>query len=225
MRKEIPTSVKIFDKIAEKYEFTAYFLSFGILPYWFKKLEEVLPEGNKKELVLDLACGTGILFNRLTKKGYGTIVGLDYSLPMLKVAQRKNLAFLVRGDALELPFKNEKFHLVVVSLGLRHFQSPRKALQEIYRVLKPTGKVFILEVGIPKNEFLRRIFLKFLEKVILPLGKIRAKEEVYEHLLGSIINFPHYEGLLEIMKDIGFKKRGYKPIMGGLAVIYEGEKF
>ena len=222
-KKETPLGVRIFDKIADKYEFTAKFISFGILPYWLNQLVKTLPE--KGNSVLDLACGTGILFPKLVNR-FNKVYGLDYSLPMLRVAKRKKFGniYLVRGDALNLPFRKESFDSVVISLGLRHFPDIDKSLKEVYRVLKKGGTLHILEVGIPKNTILKKIFVSFLKYIVLPLGRLRAKEDVYEHLFGSIIEFPHYEKLIEKLHRIGFKGGNYKPLMFGVAVIYTARK-
>ena len=221
---EKPIGVRIFDRIADKYEFTAKFLSFGIMPYWLGRLVGgITPKS--EGAVLDLACGTGILFPKLSKR-FKKVVGLDYSLPMLKEAKKKEIenTFIVRGDALKLPFKEEVFDAVVISLGLRHFSDVEGALFETFRVLKKGGEIHILEVGIPKNPVLGKLFLTFLKRVVLPLGKLRAKEDVYEHLFGSIINFPHREELIKLMKRIGFSEANYEPVMGGIVYIYRGRK-
>jgi demethylmenaquinone methyltransferase/2-methoxy-6-polyprenyl-1,4-benzoquinol methylase len=222
-RKETPLGVRIFDKIADKYEFTAKFISFGILPYWLSRLVKTLPE--RGDRVLDLACGTGILFPKLVKR-FNKVYGLDYSLPMLKMAQKKGLenVYLVRGDALRLPFKNEIFDSVVVSFGLRHFPDIEKTLDEINRVLKKGGSLHILEVGIPRNPILKKLYMSFLKYVVLPLGKLRAKENVYHHLFGSIMEFPHYEKLIEKLHEKGFAEGNFKPLMFGIAVIYTARK-
>jgi len=219
-----PLGVRIFDRIADKYEFTAKFLSFGIMPYWLSRLSAgITPKRDGR--VLDLACGTGILFPKLVKR-FKTVVGLDYSLPMLSVAKEKpfNNVYLVRGDALELPFKENSFDTVVLSLGLRHFPYIGKSLKEIHRVLKEGGELHILEVGIPQNPLLGKLFLGFLKRVVLPLGKLRAKEDVYEHLFGSIIRFPHREGLVKLLTDIGFSSARYETVMGGIVYIYRAVK-
>jgi demethylmenaquinone methyltransferase/2-methoxy-6-polyprenyl-1,4-benzoquinol methylase len=217
-----PLGVEIFDRIAKHYEFTSKFLSFGVLPYWLKRLEATVEGG---EIVLDLACGTGVLFPKLSKK-FKKVVGLDYSLPMLEVAKGKSCpnCFTVRGDALRLPFKSESFSSVVVSLGLRHFSDIDDALREITRVLKPGGTLRVLEVGIPENAFLRRLFLTFLKRVVLPLGRLRAKEEVYDHLFGSIIRFPHENEFLKKLNSLGYEELEYEPVMFGVAYIYKGRK-
>jgi len=221
---ETPLGVRIFDKIADKYELTAKFLSFGIMPYWLSRLARgITPK--REGMVLDLACGTGILFPKLTAK-FKTVVGLDYSLPMLEVAKRKGIknTLLVRGDALKLPFGDEIFDTVVVSLGLRHFPDLELSLREIHRVLKKGGELHVLEVGIPQNPLLGKLFLTFLKRVILPLGKLRAKEDVYEHLFGSIIRFPHNGDFLKLLNRLGFSEGRFEPLMGGIAYVYRARK-
>ena len=216
------TSAKVFDRIANRYEVIAKFLSFGILPIWFKRLLEGVEEG---ERVLDLACGSGILFGELSKR-FNAVVGLDYSLPMLLVAKEKNVsnAYLVRGDALKLPFKDETFDTAVVSLGLRHFGDTESSLREIFRVLKKGGTLHILEVGIPRNPILEKLFLLFLKGVILPIGKLLSREEVFDHLFGSIVKFPHREKLTRLLKEIGFERADYESVTFGIAYIYRAKK-
>ncbi len=217
-----PLGVEIFDKIAKHYEWTSKFLSFGVLPYWLYRLKREIPAG---ERVLDLACGTGVLFGALSAR-FKTVIGLDYSLPMLKEASKKGCrnCLLVRGDALKLPFKDESFDTVVVSLGLRHFEDLEGSLKEIFRILKGGGTLVALEVGIPQNKLLRKPFLTFLKRVILPLGKLRSKEEVYNHLFGSIISFPHGANFKRVANSAGFSEVFYKPVMFGVAYIYRAKK-
>ncbi|HIP98744.1 MAG TPA: ubiquinone/menaquinone biosynthesis methyltransferase [Aquifex aeolicus] len=215
-------SVRVFDRIADRYEVIAKFFSFGILPYWFKRLLEGVERG---ERVLDVACGSGILFGELSKR-FKIVIGLDYSLPMLLMAKKKKIAraYLVRGDALKLPFKDETFDAAVVSLGLRHFGDTESSLREIFRVLKKGGTLHILEVGIPQNPFLEKLFLSFLKGVILPIGKLLSKGEVFDHLFGSIVRFPHGEKLNKLLKEIGFERTNYESVNFGIAYIYRAKK-
>ena len=86
--------------------------------------------------------------------------------------------------------------------------------------MKDGGEVRILEVSIPKNPALKFLFLQFLKKVMLPLGKLRSKADVTKHLYETIVNFPHYEELLKLAESVGFKGGSYKPLMFGMATIY-----
>ncbi len=212
-----PVGVEIFDRIAHRYDSISRFLSLGIIPKWQRELVKGLEKPGK---VLDLACGTGDAGALLLNKAE-SVVGLDYSLPMLKVAKEKYPEMLfVRGDALNTPFPDKTFDTVIVSLGLRHFENPEKGLSEIRRVLKSGGEARILEVSIPKNPALKFLFLQFLKRIMLPLGKLRSKADVTKHLYETIVNFPHYEELLNLARTVGFKGGSYKPLMFGMATIY-----
>jgi demethylmenaquinone methyltransferase/2-methoxy-6-polyprenyl-1,4-benzoquinol methylase len=214
-----PIGVEIFEKVANRYDKISSFLSFGIIKKWQRELLKDLSLSNKT--VLDLACGTGEISHLIENKTKMT-VGLDYSLSMLKVAKEKNKkTIFVQGDALNLPFKDNSFDLVTVSLGLRHFDDLEKSLKEIKRVLKPEGKVRILEVSIPKNQFLQKFFVGFLKFFVLPIGKFLSKEDVSEHLFGTILRFPHNEKFLEFSKKVGFSDGKVKPLLFGIASIYE----
>ncbi len=212
-----PVGVEIFDKIAHKYDSISSFLSLGIINRWQRKLVEGLESPGK---VLDLACGTAEV-GALVKEKAEKVVGLDYSLSMLKVAKRKYPEIdFVRGDALRTPFKDKSFDTVLVSLALRHFEDVKGSLKEIRRILKSGGEVRILEVSIPKNPLLKSLFLFFLKRVMLPIGKLRSKEDITRHLYETIVNFPHYESFLKEALKAGFKKATYTPLMAGVATIY-----
>jgi len=217
MEKKQPVGVEIFDRIAERYDSISNFLSLGIIKRWQRELVRGL---EKPGFVLDLACGTGDVGALVKGKSKG-VVGLDYSLPMLRVAKRKYPEILfVRGDALRTPFRDGTFDTVLISLALRHFERPKEALSEVRRILKEGGRVRILEVSIPKNPVLKGLFITFLKRVMLPLGKVRSKADVTRHLYETIVNFPHYEKLIELSKEVGFKGASYRTLMGGLATIY-----
>ena len=212
-----PVGVEIFDRIAEKYDAISGFLSLGIIRRWQRELVKSL---GTPGVTLDLACGTGDVA-ALVKDRAEFVVGLDYSLPMLKVAKEKfpDIAW-VRGDALRLPFPDRTFDTVLISLALRHFEDVKGSLKEIRRVLKEGGQVRILEVSVPRSSVLRSSFLFFLRRVMLPLGKLRSRADVTKHLYESIVNFPHYESLIELARKEGFKGGSYRPLMAGMATIY-----
>jgi len=212
-----PVGVEIFDRIAHKYDSISRFLSMGLIPRWQRELVKGIERTGR---VLDLACGTGDVGALLLGKA-NSIVGLDYSLSMLEVAKRKypEISF-VRGNALKTPFRDGSFDLVLVSLALRHFEDPEGGLREIRRVLKEGGEVRILEVSVPKNPLLKGLFVQFLKRVMLPIGKLRSKSDVTKHLYETIVNFPHYEELLEVAKETGFKNGSYRPLFFGMVTIY-----
>ncbi len=216
--KKQPVGVEIFDRIADRYDSISGFLSLGIIKGWQRKLASIVKQ---RGAVLDLACGTGDVA-ALVRKRSQFVVGLDYSFKMLLVAKKKypSVSF-VRGDALRLPFPDSCFDYVLVSLALRHFERNREALEEILRVLKPGGIAGILEVSIPKNPILGRLFTGFLKHVLLPLGRLRSKEDVTLHLYETIVGFPHYGDFIDLAREVGFKGGRFEPLMGGIATVYE----
>jgi len=218
MAKKQPVGVEIFDKIADKYDTISKTLSLGIISRWQKELVKGL---DSPGVTLDLACGTGEVAVSVRERAK-IVVGLDYSLFMLKVAKKKLPELpLVRGDALNLPFKDSAFDTVLISLGLRHFGDTERALTEIRRVLKRGGTVRILEVSIPRNPLLKKAFIGFLKYVVLPLGKVRSNEDVSHHLFETIVNFPHYEELIKLAVKKGFRGGRYRPLFFGMATVYE----
>ena len=141
---------------------------------------------------------------------------------MLKVAKEKFPDFFfVRGDALNLPFKVASFDTILVSLSLRHFEDTERALAEIRRVLKQGGTVRILEVSIPRNSILRKVFIGFLKYVVLPFGKICSKRDVSYHLFETVVDFPHYEELIRLAVKRGFRRGRFRPLFFGMVTIYE----
>jgi demethylmenaquinone methyltransferase/2-methoxy-6-polyprenyl-1,4-benzoquinol methylase len=221
VEKKKPIGVEIFDRIADRYDALSSFFSLGIIKRWQRELVKGLTGG---ERVLDLACGTGEVAG-MVHHLFDECVGLDYSLPMLEVAKRKYPQISwVRGDALSTPFKDSTFDVVLVSLGLRHFEKTGEALREIYRILKSGGEARILEVATPRNPLLDKLFRFFLKNVMLPIGKLRSKEDITHHLYTTIVNFPHYEALVKLAKECGFREGSFKPLMGGMAAIYRFTK-
>ena len=145
-------SYKIFDEIANTYDFLNHFLSFGIDLYWRKKFLKNLPDGDALS-VLDLATGTGDVPIVLTQEQrVKSVTGIDRSKEMIARGNfkiiKKNLSKKVSleiGDGVDIPFPDNSFDLVTISFGIRNFPDPQKSLRNIYRVLKPNGRVLLVE--------------------------------------------------------------------------------
>ena len=174
---------EMFDNISGKYDFLNHFLSFGIDHYWRRKTISIL-KGQSPQLILDVATGTGDLafsaFKRLQPK---KIIGLDISKGMLEVGRvkikRKNLEGsleFIHGDSENIPFEDNFFDAVMVSFGVRNFEDLNAGLKEIYRVLKPTGQLLVLEFSKPKKfpvSFLNNIFIFCKMKINIVSRKFR----------------------------------------------------
>jgi len=197
-----PENIKnMFNLISEKYDFVNNLMSLGT-QYKIKK-DCVKRLGIKSmDNILDLCCGTGD-FCEIIKKEHpnAEILGADFSENMLEIAREKNPCIsYVQCDAVNLPFKDNSFDVVIVGFGLRNILNAEKAVEEIYRVLKPNGKFLHLDFG-KKN-----IFSKIFDILTVFLSRIFSENFLaYEYLIRSKNEFPNPEDLI---KD--FEKKGFK---------------
>ncbi len=223
---------KMFDNIAGKYDFLNHLLSFGIDRNWRKNLINLLAQIHPGK-ILDVATGTGDLAIQTSKAlPEAEITGLDISQGMLEVGKRKifkrnlsNRIQMVYGDSEALPFEDNSFDAVIVAFGVRNFESLNKGLKEMNRVLKPGGKVFILEFSRPKSLIFRAVFNMYFKYLLPLIGRMTSKDpKAYKYLFESVQAFPAYEDFLEIMKEVGFKSNNYKIQTLGICSIYTGGK-
>ncbi|HYG15515.1 MAG TPA: bifunctional demethylmenaquinone methyltransferase/2-methoxy-6-polyprenyl-1,4-benzoquinol methylase UbiE [Bacteroidia bacterium] len=221
---------KMFDNIAHRYDFLNHFLSMGIDKAWrrtaIKKLSAVKPQS-----VLDIATGTGdIAFEVHKRLKPQTLVGLDLSEGMLSFAREKarkkglkNAITFVKGDSENLHFADNSFEAVIVSFGVRNFENLEKGLTEIARVLKPGGKLVVLEFSRPKTFPVKQLY-NFYFSYILPLwGKLISKDQsAYTYLPESVKSFPEGNEFCRIMERLGFGSVEQKPLTFGICTVYSG---
>lgn len=221
----------MFDNISPKYDFLNRILSFGIDIYWRKfainKLAEVKPK-----YILDIATGTADLAMEASKLKPESIIGVDISEGMLSFGRKKikarhldKLITLQYGDAENLPFEENSFDGITVAFGVRNFENLEKGLTDIARVLKPNGRLVILEFSQPKAFPIKQLY-GFYNKAILPaVGKLVSKDaSAYTYLPESVAAFPYGEGLISIMKKCGFKNCEHFPLTFGIATVYIAAK-
>lgn len=220
----------MFDNIAEKYDFLNRTLSMNIDVSWRKKLVKWL-SADQPKTILDVATGTGDLAIALQKGTGADIVGLDLSQQMLNVGidkvkrlQLDKKIKMMKGDAENLPFEDNNFDAVTVAFGARNFENLEKGLNELKRVVKPGGSVYILEFS--KVEGFMRPFYMFYFKNILPrIGKMVSKDSrAYTYLPDSVQAFPYGEGMRKILLNCGFTTVVYKKLTLGIATIYKATK-
>jgi len=222
----------MFDSIAFRYDFLNRFLSGGIDVWWRKKAIAQL-KGIAPQIVLDVATGTAdvalMTYKAIKPK---KIVGIDISNGMLALGRKKIAALgleksieLHTGDSENIQFETSTFDAITVAFGVRNFQNLSKGLQEMKRVLKPNGKLVILEFSKPKNKFFK-IFYNLYMNVIAPsFGKLFAQnKDAYQYLNDSVQAFPEGETFLTIMKDAGFSNVYLKTLTLGICTIYCGAK-
>lgn len=220
----------MFDNIAPKYDLLNHVLSMKIDVLWRETLVKWMNK-DQPQLVLDVATGTGDLAIAVHKGTKANIVGLDLSQQMLNVGIEKvkkqnlqNSISMMKGDAENLPFEDNKFDAVSVAFGVRNFENLTKGLAELRRVVKEGKSVYILEFS--KVEGFLAPFYMFYFKNILPMiGRLVSKDHrAYTYLPDSVNAFPYGEKMKQILLDTGFKSVEYKKLSLGIATIYKASK-
>jgi demethylmenaquinone methyltransferase/2-methoxy-6-polyprenyl-1,4-benzoquinol methylase len=225
---------QMFSSIAPRYDLLNHLLSLNIDKSWRRKAVSLMhtspPE--RPALWLDLCCGTGDLSLEMIRQGAHRIVSSDFSHPMLRLnldKLRLRAALprvnLVEADALTLPFPANTFDAVAIAFGLRNLESPERGLVEIRRVLKPGGRLVVLEFSKPTNALFDRLFQKYFFKVLPRVGAALSRHHhAYSYLPKSVSQFPDQARLAGIFTSCGFTGTGYVNLTGGIAAIHWGEK-
>ena len=218
---------KMFDAISKNYDGLNRVISLGIDIKWRKKVVEIVGKNNPKQ-ILDIATGTGDLALMMAELNPDKIIGLDISEGMLAVGKEKianvNLSEkieMVVGDSEEMPFDDNTFDAITVSFGVRNFANLDKGIQEIARVLKPSGVLVILETSNP-TKFPFKQGYKLYTNLFLPvIGKLFSKDKVaYSYLSESANSFPFGVAFNNILQKNGFTHTEDKPVTFGVATIY-----
>lgn len=222
----------MFDNIAPAYDKLNHILSFHIDKLWRRKAMKWLSQYNP-QIIMDVASGTGdfaITANKYLRPQ--KIVATDISTGMMRVGADKvkklNLQDTItfeKEDCLNLTYKNNTYDAVTAAFGIRNFQDLEKGLCEMYRVLKPGGKLAILELTTPVHFPMKQLF-KFYSTVIIPLlGKIVSKDiNAYEYLPSTIQAFPQGEVMMKIFENIGFSEYKFKRLTFGVCTLYMATK-
>ncbi|MDK2910312.1 MAG: demethylmenaquinone methyltransferase / 2-methoxy-6-polyprenyl,4-benzoquinol methylase [Bacteroidales bacterium] len=220
-----------FDEIAHRYDLLNRLLSFRIDQLWRKKLVRELPKGEAYH-VLDVATGTADLALMAARRKGCRVTGCDVAEKMMdigrKKATRKKLdqkVTLVSGAAENLPFAPNTFDAAMVAFGVRNFNDLEKGLAEMNRVLKPGGKILVLEFSIPQNRIFKALYLFYFLKVLPFLGGfISGNRKAYAYLPESVLKFPQGEEFLGLLQKAGFTGTQYKNLTMGIATLYQGIK-
>ena len=221
----------MFNSISGKYDFLNHFLSLGIDILWRKRAVRLL-KNHQPKLILDIATGTGDFAIEALSLNPEKIIGVDISEGMLSVGRekliKKNLTDkieLLSGDSEVLPFEDNFFDAVIVSFGVRNFENLEKGLSDMLRVLKPDGKVVILEFSKPKSFPFKQIYQFYFQWILPKIGKLISKNHAaYTYLPDSVEAFPDGDDFLNILNKIGFQKNQCTPLTLGISSIYSGSK-
>ncbi len=209
----------MFDRIAPVYDAMNRLMTAGLDRCWRDEAAgAVVHQGDR---VLDVCCGTGDLAIAAAAKG-GNVTGLDFSEPMLARARAKNPEIeWISGDALALPFADGSFDAATVGFGVRNLDDLERGLAELRRVLKPAGRLAVLEITRPKG--LVAPFYRFWFDGVIPLaGKVLPGGSAYSYLPASVRRFPAPEGLAELLDDAGFDDIRWRLFAGGIVALHTG---
>lgn len=222
---------EIFNDIAPKYDLLNHFLSLNIDKIWRRKAMRQIGQVEKGEL-LDVACGTGDFSIAAYKAGVRRVTGIDISANMVEIGKKKvekmglsSCIDLRTGDCERIEFADGHFDVVTVAFGVRNFEYLEVGLKEMQRVLKPGGKVIILEFSMPEHFPMKQLY-KFYFRRILPVvgGWISGNKGAYTYLPESVMKFPQGNTFLEILKSCGFRQATRQKLSFGIASIYVGVK-
>jgi len=222
---------EMFNNISGKYDFLNHFLSLGIDKLWRKKAIRMLREIQPAR-ILDIATGTGDFAIESLKLNPTEVIGVDISEGMLAMGREKmkkrgfdKLISMRLGDSEDLPFDDNYFDALTVGFGVRNFEHLEKGLAEMLRVVRPGGKLIILEFSKPRK-FPVKQYYAFHSKYVIPFfGKRISKDaSAYTYLPESVAAFPEGKQFEDILVSLGYKGVQSRLVSGGIATIYSGKK-
>ena len=222
---------EMFNNISAKYDFLNHFLSLGIDKLWRKKAVKMLRSVNPTR-ILDIATGTGDFALESLVLKPTQIVGLDISSGMLdhgRVKMKKkgvdHIITMQQGDSEDIPYEDNYFDGLTVGFGVRNFENLEKGLGEMLRVVRPGGKLIILEFSKPKKFPIKQLFAFYSKNIIPILGKSISKDSnAYTYLPESVAAFPEGKNFENILAKVGYKDISSTLVSGGIATIYAGTK-
>lgn len=222
----------VFGSVASKYDIMNDVMSVGIHRIWKDAMMDWLaPRAGQK--LLDVAGGTGdISFRFLKRAGHAHATVLDLTEPMLiegrkraEADQKADQLDWIVGDAMNLPFEDNTFDVYTISFGIRNVTRPQEALNEAYRVLKPGGRLMVLEFSQIPNDSMQWAYDRYSFNVIPVMGQIIANDRhSYQYLVESIRNFPDQDTFLDMVRTAGFENAKYRNLTMGIACLHSGWK-
>jgi demethylmenaquinone methyltransferase/2-methoxy-6-polyprenyl-1,4-benzoquinol methylase len=221
----------MFNNIARKYDFLNHFLSMGIDKLWRKRAIKLLRTLQPKR-ILDIATGTGDFAIANLKLNPDKVVGIDISTEMLAVGRekiaKKNLQDkieLFEGDSENIQFEDSSFDAITCAFGVRNFENLEKGLQEMNRVVRPGGKVVILEFSKPRKFPIKQLYNFYFFRILPLWGRMVSKDmSAYTYLPESVDAFPDGDEFLKIYQECGFSETRQVKLSFGIASIYIGTK-
>jgi demethylmenaquinone methyltransferase/2-methoxy-6-polyprenyl-1,4-benzoquinol methylase len=211
----------MFDRIAGVYDLMNQVMTVGLHHQWRRRAADLAQAGPGTE-ILDVATGTGDLAIEMAARG-ATVIGSDFSEEMLVQARTKQPAIAWEwANALELPYADDRFDAATVGFGARNFSDLARGVGEMARVVKPGGRVVILEITTPTKPPLSTFFSVWFDNVVPALGKLAGDSAAYEYLPNSVKRFPAPEGLAAVMDGAGLRDIRWILTAGGIIALHVG---
>lgn len=223
---------KLFDNIAPDYDRLNHILSLNIDKGWRKKAVRQLADENRPMKVLDVACGTADFTIEIAQKiaPGSDVTGVDISEGMMAIGKEKIRkagvsAELHAADCEDLPYDDDTFDRISVGFGVRNFEHLDVGIKEMFRVLRPGGKLVILELSVPSNPVIRWCYKLYFLKILPAVGGLVSGERgAYEYLPASVLRFPPPEQFIQILKSVGFDTVEHTPLTLGICRMYVAKK-
>ena len=223
---------RLFDNIAPDYDRLNHILSLNIDKRWRKKAVRQIADEERAMKVLDVACGTADFTIEIARKVApgSEVIGVDISEGMMAVGKEKIskagvAAELSVADCEALPYNENSFDRISVGFGVRNFEHLDIGLKEMFRVLKPEGKLVILELSVPSNAFIRWCYKLYFLKILPAVGGLISGDRgAYEYLPASVLRFPAPDKFIQMMKSAGFDTVEHTAFTFGICRMYVGKK-
>jgi demethylmenaquinone methyltransferase / 2-methoxy-6-polyprenyl-1,4-benzoquinol methylase len=214
----------MFDGVARHYDRTNAIMSAGNAQFWrAATVRAVDPRAGER--ILDVAAGTGTSSAALARTG-ATVVALDFSAGMIEEGRRRQPKIeFVQADAEKLPFGDDEFDAVTISFGLRNVEHPKTALAEMYRVLKPGGRLVVCEFSKPQRALFRTGYAAYMRFVMPVVAAVASSnKDAYGYLRESIEEWPDQGTLTQWIRGVGFTRVAYRNLTAGVVALHRGHK-
>jgi demethylmenaquinone methyltransferase/2-methoxy-6-polyprenyl-1,4-benzoquinol methylase len=214
----------MFSDVAPGYDRTNLMLSMGNSALWRVAVQRAI-DPKPGERILDVAAGTGTSSASLARSG-ATVVAVDFSPGMIEEGRKRNPKIeFVEADAQKLPFGDDEFDVVTISFGLRNVADPKAALAEMYRVLKPGGRLLVCEFSHPPQALVRGGYELYLRRAMPMIAKVSSSNpDAYTYLLESIAEWPDQSTLSQWIRGVGFTRVAHRNLTAGVVALHRGRK-
>ena len=225
---------RLFNSIARTYDSLNHWLSLGVDKSWRRRSLRWIVDPSAPQQILDIACGTGDYSIAIARRAHPdtVVTGVDLTEAMLQVMRSKvekaglsGRIVAEQGNAEALRFADNRFDRTTIAFGIRNFEHREQALREILRVLKPGGRLVILELSVPSNPLLRWCYNLYFTRLLPAIGgMVSGNKAAYRYLPASVLSFPNKREWMETMRRCGFRNVRHRAYTLGICRLYIGEK-